>query len=463
MVERDPGSFRDPSAYIVRSEGRIFRVLDDVARERFLALKGSGVVDALIQSEAIWPVSEIADPPFDSNGGFVVEHPVLPFVSYPYEWSFPLLKRAALHHIDVHLAALEHDATLIDATAYNIQFCGVRASFIDTPSLRPYVDGEFWMGQQQFAQQFLNPLLLMAHTGIPFNAWYRGSLEGISSADLNALIPFRKKISFSMLENVVLPASFQRAAQKNQTKVSQKAKRASSRKLPKTALIGMLSRLRRWIEKLEIQQRGVTAWQNYDVDNSYASDEENRKHAFVAAFANECQPKTVFDLGCNTGAYSETALSNGAQRVVGFDADHVALEKAFARADAKGLDFLPLYMDAANPSPDQGWGQRERQGLATRSQADAILALAFEHHLAIGRNIPLPALIDWMVGIAPRGVIEFVPKSDPMIERMLEFREDIFSSYSQAEFETQLGSRATIVRQETVSETGRTLYQFERR
>jgi len=170
----------------------------------------------------------------------------------------------------------------------------------------------------------------------------------------------------------------------------------------------------------------------------------------------------MFDLGCNTGDYSALALKSGAQRAVGFDFDHGALDYAYERARRESLNFLPLHLDAANPSPEQGWLQAERQGLARRARGDAVLALAFVHHLAITRNIPLGGVLDWITGMAPRGVIEFVPKADPMVQRLLQLREDLFDDYEQENFKSLLAARGHIVKSQPVSSSGRTLYSYER-
>lgn len=125
--------------------------------------------------------------------------------------------------------------------------------------------------------------------------------------------------------------------------------------------------------------------------------------------------------------------------------------------------FLPLFFDGANPSPDQGWNQAERQGMKARADADGILALAFVHHLAIAKNIPLDELVAWLISLAPTGVLEFVPKSDPMVGQLLRLREDIFADYTEETFRALISERASIVREEKVSATGRRLIQFAKR
>lgn len=392
----------------------------------------------------------------DPSIAHVVEHPLLGMLSMPFEWSFSLLKDAALFHLNLHLDLLDRGFTLTDATAYNVQFVGPRPIFIDHLSIRPYRDGEFWLGHRQFCEQFLNPLLLRSLFDIAHNNWYRGNLEGISQSDLAKLLPLHRSLSWRMLSNVVLPARFQGG----KTSDKEASFSMQGRKLPKVGLIGMLKQLRSWIEELTPANTSSTTWANYSSTTTYTGEEAQLKRAFVSEFVARVRPKLVVDLGCNTGDYSKAALESGAEAVFGFDFDHQALDQAHARAKAESLNFLPLFLDAKNPSPDQGWMQLERSGFASRVKADAVLALAFEHHLAIAHNIPIEQVVAWLTSVAPSGIIEFVPKSDPTVQKMLALREDIFPNYTIEAFSAYLASRTKIVRQEQVSVSGRTMFEY---
>ena len=72
-------------------------------------------------------------------------------------------------------------------------------------------------------------------------------------------------------------------------------------------------------------------------------------------------------------------------------------------------------------------------------------------------------MLEWIVSIAPRGVLEFVPKHDTTIQKMLALREDIFPDYDIEHFEAALTSLARVERREQLGEDGRTLFQFSRR
>jgi ribosomal protein L11 methylase PrmA len=458
---RDPGSFRDPSGAVFRSGEHILRtVMPGAAAEAYRAVRDAGLFAALAERGYLLPVEETAPPPFEAMAGaaHVLVSPRLPFIAYPYEWSFALHRKAALLHLDLHLAALERGFELSDASAYNVQFEGARPVFIDHLSLRPYRQDGVWIAHRQFCMQFLNPLLCHGALGMAPNTWFRGALEGIEPELLAPLLPLRSKLSWTVLVHVVMQAALQRRAAGGQGATTKKLRSVS---LSKSALTGMLQGLRRAIAAMK-PPGGATLWSDYADSNSYAAAEAEAKRRFVAAMAGQVCPKLLVDLGCNTGAYAEVALSSGAGRVIGFDFDHGALDRAAARAEAKGLDFLPLWLDAANPSPCQGWGQTERLGLAERLDADAIIALALVHHLAIARNIPLDAVVDWIIGLAPAGIIEFPDKSDPMVRQLLALREDIFPDYDQEHFLAHVQRRARIVRQERLGQGGRLLVWFDR-
>jgi ribosomal protein L11 methylase PrmA len=458
----EAGSFRDPAGQVHLVDGRVFRTVMPCAVDDYEFVRSTGLIDKLIERgqlihESVVDPAELGEAGADTS--YVLEHPVLPFISYPYEWSFAELKSAAIHQLDIYLCALEHGVTLSDATAYNIQFRGVEPIFIDSLSFRRYQEGEFWMGHRQFCEQFLNPLLLRAYTGIAHNSWYRGGMEGISAQDLNNVLPFHRKLSFNVLTHIVMQARFQ-----SQSGSQLDAERVvTTRKLALAAFRQMLLGLRKWIKRLEPAGTGKTVWEAYAQDNSYSSDESQLKRKFITLFTQSVTPKILWDVGCNTGEYAKTALDAGADFVVGFDFDQGALDLAFSRATKEGLNFLPLFLDAANPAPSQGWAQRERPGLMQRSNADGVLALALVHHLAIGKNIPLPWVVDWIVSMAPQGIIEFVQKSDPMVQELLRLREDIFDNYSEGEFTRALEEKADIVRTETVSASGRQLFWFRKR
>jgi ribosomal protein L11 methylase PrmA len=462
LVQRHPASYRDPESTVLVSGARVLRGLTEVAAARYRAVRDTGLLDDLARDRLLVPTQDMTDAGgIAALAGFprVLEHEPIAFVSHPYEWPFALLRRAALLHLEIHSRALERGITLADASAYNVQFNGAAPVFIDVGSFRPYVEGELWSAHRQFCEHFLNPLLLAAELGIPHNAWLRGSLEGVSTADLARLMPRRYWLSLRHLFHVLLPARADRHVARYPGESVDRIRRAH---LPRAGYRAMLVQLRRWIESLTPARIASTTWSRYSSTRTYDDWELSAKRRLVKEFAASCRPQTLWDFGCNDGDFAAAALTGGARRVIGFDADAGALEQACARSADEALDFLPLFQDLANPSPGLGWRGRERASLLDRARPDALMALAFVHHLALGRNIPLEEVVDFLVRIAPRGLIEFVPKSDATAQRMLALKGDVFRNYSEEAFASALGARARIVRVEKVSATGRQLYWFER-
>ena len=457
----DPGSFRDPGGRVYSSGSRILRTVMPSSVAPYEAARNARLYDRLIERGLLIGIEEldgVSREQLDNEAPYLLAHPRIPFISYPYEWSFLLHKEAALHHLAVQLAALDEGFTLTDSTAYNVQFVGTKPLFIDHLSFRPYVEGEVWIGHKQFCAQFLNPLIFWSRLGSPPNHWFRGSLEGIQPEELSPLLSWSDNLSWTIFSHVTAQASLQRRS----TRSGVDKDRVKAARLPRGSYRAMLIGLRQFIEGCSIPHN-KTVWSDYASDNSYAAGEAAGKLAFVREMVAAAQPALLIDLGCNSGDYSAAALQAGAKMVVGFDYDFGALEAAVRRSRNGNLNFLPLWLDAANPSPSQGWAQAERQGLSDRAKGNALIALAFIHHIAIARNVPLDMTLDWIMAMAPTGILEFPPKNDPMVQRLLENREDIFPEYSEQNFLFQIQQRASVVKCLHLSQGGRLLVWYDRR
>jgi len=453
---RDAASFRDPAGFVFRDGPHIRRAVTEYGLPHFRAVRVTGLVDRLIAGERLWPEREIAERlEGHPEVRLVLEHPTLPFVSYPYEWPFRALQAAALLHLDVQIEALDAGVMLTDASAYNVQFVGARPVFIDHLAFRPYRDGELWAGHRQFCEQFLHPLLLQGLMGIEFQPWYRGRVDGIPGADVVRLLPWRHKRRWNVLTNVIAPARLQRFAGRPGAE-----RRVARARLPKDGLRGMFTSLRRWIATLEPRGVDRTPWAGYDAT---VPEAESRAIAgLVDEMVRRVSPRLMWDLGCNTGRYAEAALHAGAEYVVGIDSDAGALEAAFNRARDRRLALLPLHVDLVNPSPGQGWRGEERQPLPDRGRPDALLALSVVHHIAIARNVPLPEVVSLLTTLAPEGVVGFVPPTDSRARALFRGREEIFRGYTLENFLGLLRQHARVAKQQPVPDSERMLVWFSR-
>ena len=402
---------------------------------------GAGVPAADVDAWAMW-----------------VEHEPLPLVTYPYEWPFECLKQAACLTLDLLADALRSGYTLKDASAFNVQFIDSRPIFIDVLSFVEYEEGAPFLGYKQFCEQFFAPLCLTAFAGIDFNQWFRGRLDGFDLSEASRALP----LSTRCRPQVLMHIHSQAWAMRNLESASSRARSVMNRRpIPRRNLIALADSLRRYVGPLRRERR--TYWQKYDANNSYDDRSRTSKTRIAREFVTRARPARLLDLGCNTGEYSKVAIDAGACLVIGVDSDYGALDSAAKQARRASWPAHFLFWDIANPSPDLGWMREERTALETRlGRVDAVFCFALIHHLVVGRNIPLEEFVQWVCGLAPRGLIEFVPKSDPMTQGLLLGREDVFERYNRENFERALGERAAIVKVHKLDPSARTLFEFQR-
>lgn len=462
---RDAGSFRDPSGYVFMQDDRVIRAVMPSAEKSFGAIYDSGLLRELADKGLMIGCERLdanADTlaqyrgARDDSAAALYEHPRVPMLSYPYEWCFSQLKDAAIAHLKLQMVALEKGYELSDATAYNMQFVDGRPLHIDAMSLRPYQDGAHWAGYNQFCRQFLLPLLLEAWAGVAFQGLYRGSIDGISFEDALSILPRRKLLTS--------PSGFMHVYLHGRAVMARSSKAEKQidldRKLPKSRYLAMLEQLHGFISGLESAKRPASYWKTYAAVNSYSEPMRDRKLKFVEDWASDAKPSVIWDIGGNTGDFSMAAIKGGAGTSVVLDGDLDSLESAYRFRVKKGDKLLPLLMNLVDPTPNMGWRQSERKGLMERAGCDGILALAVIHHMCIGGNLPLAEAVRWLLSLAPSGIIEFVPKGDPMVDQLLQVRDDIFHDYEEEVFLNTIAEGHDITAQTKFTENGRLLVAY---
>lgn len=443
----DHGSFRDPDNRVVIAGDQVFRVFSRHGADDISGLIGTEAFDNLVDQGMIVS-TEVLDPSgipevFSSlpDPALVLQHERIPFISYPYEWSFEMLKDAATLTLDLVLRLLDHNYILKDATPFNVQFVGARPIFIDIGSFVPHEEGPPWVGYNQFCRMFLNPLLYQRHVGRDFQHLLRSSLDGIDPGELRAVLPLRSKLTKTVFTNVVLQDYLSRRFEAS----TSAATAVSGHVVKRDAVRRMIRGLRASVAKQRSKTRR-SAWTDYETENTYDRQSEDAKREFVERVLKRDRPRVVWDLGSNTGAYSLIA-SRHAESVVAFDQDPKVVDEFYLRLKAEPdgpKNVLPLVMDLMNPSPAQGWAHVERKSLSDRQDADFFLALALVHHMVITGEVPIDSVLAWLGSVAPAGIIEFMPREDTMVQRLLLRRSRTHGDYSAERFASALEKYFTI-------------------
>ena len=447
-----PASFRDPDARVLESDGpRILRALSPRALAEREAVERSGLLRELVDAGLVVdsaPAPDVAPP---EGFAAVITSRRLAFPTYPYEWSFGMLRDAAALTLDVLARALERGATLKDASAYNVLFDGARPLLIDVASLVPHEDGTPWIGYGQFCDHFLAPLMLEAYRGVPFQPFLRGSLEGLSiGGQLAPLLGWRDWLRPGVLAHVKLRAMLDRRTRDLGTETRKEVRRVS---LPRQAVLANVRSLRGLIGGLT--SRAPSVWARYEEANTYDDALAARKEAFVdAACARSAGTALAWDVGANTGRYARV-LARRFATVVAMDADAGAVDRLYGavKGTAEGRAIVPLVVDVMNPSPAQGWRGTERTTLAARGRPDVALYLALVHHLCLGRGVPLTGFLDLVWDTSPLAVVEFVAREDPMSQRLLATKLEQHLGYDVDAFRVLARERGEILAEERLTPT----------
>ena len=446
----------DPSGNVFISNGIVYRQINNSYRQDYDHLISSGLYSRLVASGLLVPHEE--------SGGWVglapsvykiIKPKEIPFIAYPYEWCFSQLKDAALLTLEVQKRSLLCGMSLKDCSAYNVQFKDGKPVFIDTLSFEPYREGEPWVAYRQFCQHFLAPLALMSRRDIRLSQLLRIYLDGIPLDLASSLLPVRTRFDLSLLMHIHLHAKAQRYYS-HKTAVIRKGG------VTRPAFMGLIDNLESAIQKLRWEPSG-TEWCDYEQDTNYSPAGLEHKKQIVSKFLDRVNPKVLWDLGANTGVFSRLAGSKNIH-VLSFDFDAAAVEKNYLTSlQGNALRCLPLLLDVSNPSPGTGWENRERMSLIERGPADTVLALALIHHLALSHNLPFDRIADFFHKIGNWLIIEFVPKDDSQVQRMLAPRKDIFLNYTQEEFERAFGVLFIIHKKAEITDTKRILYLMEKK
>ncbi len=452
-INRELSSFRDDSGFIFKKEGLFYRSVSNKFKKDFDFFIQSGLCNELTAKGYLISHVEVHNGLKNLEAYKILLPSQLSFLSYPFEWSFSMLKDAALLTLKTQKIALEFGMTLKDASAYNVQFVGSQAIFIDTLSFEKYEDSKPWQAYGQFCRHFLAPLALMSKVDVSFNKLLVTHLDGVHLALASKLLPFKTKFNVGLYLHLHLHA-------KTQVTNQDKKIDATKNKISKKSVENVIENLTSTIAALNYTSEG-TEWGEYynkDVEKAYFEN----KSEIVAQFLQRIKPTNVLDLGANDGAFSRLA-ANFAENVYSFDIDPSCVENNYlSLKKEKNTKITPVLFDMANPSPGIGWMNLERSRLWDRVKVDTIMALALIHHLCISNNLPFNYLSEFFAKQCNFLIIEWVPKEDEKVQRLLQNREDIFDKYNFMNFLENFSQFFELVTREELT-TKRILLLFKNR
>ncbi len=436
----------------------VWRGLRDDALVEFEALASAPFFrDAMARGDIVG-TERVHDVTLPGSWAAVLRHDRIDVLSYPYEWSFEMLRDAALLQLALTRAALADRLITKDASAYNVQFVGTKPVFIDVGSFERLRGGEPWPGYRQFCELFLNPLLVQALRDVPFQQLLRGSINGISPHVAAQLLRGEGRLNKGVLMHVKLHARAERryADADRDRDVMAELERAG---FGPPIIDAQLKGLEKTVAGMSWGRQAST-WSDYSDRSHYGTPDLHAKERFVARAIEARSVGQVLDLGANDGHFSRLALGVGARSVVAVDGDDLVVDRLYRDLRREGeRRILPLVVDLADPSPGLGWRSRERLPFVDRVRPDVVLCLAVVHHLALSNTVPLSAIVDFLADFGADVVVEFPHHDDVMAARLLaRKRTGVFDGYRREHWEQAVAERFSIVESETLPGGTRTLY-----
>ena len=446
-------SFRDRSGFLFYYENEIYRIINFSYKKQYEKFMNSELYQKLEEKNLIITHSEIENLDIDCDYYKIIKPEKIPFISYPYEWSFSQLKDAALLTLRIQKAAMKYGMTLKDGSAFNIQFHNGHPIFIDTLSFEIYEEGQIWKPYKQFCQHFLAPLALISKKDVRLNLLSKTFIDGIPIDLAAKLLPKTTFGNFGLMAHIHAHAKSQKHYEDKDAKIKQKT-------LSKRSFEGLIESLKSSIEKMTWNEDN-TEWGDYYSDTNYTEKSFEEKKQFISLAIDQVKPKLVWDMGANTGVFSRLASTKGIN-TISYDIDPLAVEKNYLSSSQNSeQNILPLILDLTNPSSGIGWNHDERMSIIQRGPADMVFALALVHHLAISNNVPLNKLAEFFSQISKFLIIEFVPKSDSQVKRLLLTRDDIFENYDEKNFEIEFSKFFKIINSKKILDSERTIYIME--
>ena len=446
-------SFRDRSGFLFYYENEIYRIINFSYKKQYEKFMNSELYQKLEEKNLIITHSEIENLDIDCDYYKIIKPEKIPFISYPYEWSFSQLKDAALLTLRIQKAAMKYGMTLKDGSAFNIQFHNGHPIFIDTLSFEIYEEGQIWKPYKQFCQHFLAPLALISKKDVRLNLLSKTFIDGIPIDLAAKLLPKTTFGNFGLMAHIHAHAKSQKHYEDKDAKIKQKT-------LSKRSFEGLIESLKSSIEKMTWNEDN-TEWGDYYSDTNYTEKSFEEKKQFISLAIDQVKPKLVWDMGANTGVFSRLASTKGIN-TISYDIDPLAVEKNYLSSSQNSeQNILPLILDLTNPSSGIGWNHNERMSIIQRGPADMVFALALVHHLAISNNVPLNKIAEFFSQISKFLIIEFVPKSDSQVKRLLLTRDDIFENYDEKNFEIEFSKFFKIINSKKILDSERTIYIME--
>jgi len=466
MTQANYISYKDSAARVVLQDGVYYRYIFNEYKQQYDAFMQSGLYEALKAKGYIISHSELK---YEGDDATVYKQ-LLPeqihFQSYPFCWSYTQWRKAICTYLEINKIALHYGMILKDATPFNFFFKEGRAVLLDTSSFEFFKEGAPWLAYKQFCAEFLSPIALMHYNGQIWSGMIKANLKGLPLNFVSKQLPLKSWFNLTCLLHIHMHAKYantEASVQQEDTRKSKAQEGFTKEKL--LSLIDMiLSTVKNWKQAYNINKQ----WQGYYEHDIESPIYLNQKEEIIKKWLSDAKPKTVIDLGANTGRFSFLAAKE-VEEVIALESDYNCVDSIESGIDKAVLkNMTVLQMDLAETTPNFGALEKEYTSIFQRLSnshlsPSLVMALAIVHHLHISSFLSFSHIAELFAKFNSKYlIVEFVPIEDSKVQLLIKNKQKDFSSYTQENFTAALFKYFRLIEVKKIQDSKRELLFLEK-
>ena len=459
-------SYKDTAARVVLKEGIYCRYIFNEYKKEYDNLMQSGLYEALKSKGYLISHSELEYDGSDTN----VYKQLLPeqihFQSYPFCWSYTQWRKAIIAYLEINKIALNYGMLLKDATPFNFYSKEGRAVLLDTSSFIFFKEGAPWLAYKQFCSEFLSPIALMHYNGQIWSGMVKANLKGMPLSFVSKQLPLKSWFNLSCLLHIHLHAKYANTegSVEEENKSKSKVKEGFTKEKLVSLIDMILGTVKKWKQAYNINKH----WHNYYEKDIESPIYLNQKEEIIKNWLTRLKPKTVIDLGANTGRFSFLAAKQ-VEQVISIESDYNcvdAIENAIDTGSVKNI--VVGQMDLSETTPNFGVLEKEYSSIFKRVSnihlsPSLVMGLAIVHHLHITNYLSFGQIAEILAKFNSKYlIIEFVPIQDSKVQLLIKNKQRDFSSYTQEKFTAALMQYFKLVEVKKMGDTDRELLLLEK-
>ena len=457
IIEPNNISYRDTAARVVKKESGYHRYIFHEYKAEYDHLMQSGLYEELIQKDLLIKHQEIKIDTVDLKVYKLLLPTQIPFQSYPFEWSYTQWRKAILAYLRINHIALKYGMILKDATPYNFYLTGGKAVMFDTSSFMFFKENDKWIAYRQFCEEFLSPIALMHYNGAEWSKLTMANLRGMPLSFVSRQLPIKSWFNLTTLLHIHLHSKY--SGNNISKEIENKKNKGFTLEKIKSLQKMIFNTISTWNKSHQFTNHWSTYYENNIESQEYLKDKE----VTIRKWLEIIKPKSILDLGANTGKFSFIAAEY-AERVISLEGDEMCVDEIENQISKNNDNIYALVSNIANPSCEIGLQNGITESIFERCDSELVFGLALIHHLYISNKFSFGKILEIFKMFSENYlIVEFIPDTDNKVQLLIKDKLINLVEYNEENFINVFSSWFLIKEAISIKDSGRRLFLLERK